>query len=80
MRMRGDAGVVDVSLIAVQSERIVPAFFDPEVAIETLPQRRRVALEPSREFAVVPDGAGEACRTQPRIVGVPLNLAGCDGG
>src|SRR5438132_8529732 len=71
---------VDLPLLGVERERVVPPALDPEVAIEAAPELSRVALQPARRLLVVPHLAQQASRSEPRVVGVALQLTGADRG
>jgi RNA polymerase sigma-70 factor (ECF subfamily) len=57
---------VDLVLVAVQRQRVVPASTDPEIAVELPFQLGRVALEPRCGLVVLPDVSHQARRSEAR--------------
>src|SRR5262249_44181951 len=58
---------VDLTLVAVQRERVMPAPFHPEVAVEPALEVGGVPLEPVSSLVVAPHLAHEPGCSQPRV-------------
>lgn len=74
--VRGEG--VDLASRAVEGEGVEGLLRHPEVGVETLAQGLGVGVELVRPRGVVPDGAGQLCRSAQGVVGVALCLGDGD--
>ena len=65
---------IDLTPVRVESQGEVPVVLDPEVAVESTFQVRRLLLQPVGEFLVLPDQARQPSPSPLRVVGVALEL------
>ena len=69
------AQAVDLSLVTVEGQREELAIGDPEILVEPAFQVSRLRFQFDRERVVLPDFTSQTRATQPRVVGVALELA-----